>query len=311
MAAVAHVWRVSFVGRMEIRGTPWALNCTKCDIVKSNVRSLWNPRVKNLLAILEADARTTCAYVSNDHQRNLHTHSVTSLVLSVFFLSPGICQHAVLPSEKCPLPACRWSIRSTTEGWGFLIEIGNVNRRLEYSGSTSHLLFVSRSRCAGTLLARYDFTRAFCSWIAFKYLVSIDNIQLSLSNTRPYRIRLKSCFRDSSFYWPIYYLGLEPDSYCPTVTIMAWRSFRILKSTRATACGNHRWVRWNSSIARHSRHIRFCYSALYVLSPSCRVQGSPSEILSVCKWLSIAIGNCVSPTSHFVFLRLVPCFYMQ
>ena len=44
---------------------------------------------------------------------------------------------------------------------------------------------------------------------------------------------------------------------------MAWRSFRILKSARATACGNRRWVRWNSSIARHSRHIRFSYSALY------------------------------------------------
>lgn len=119
--------------------------------------------MKDLLAILEADARATCAYVSNDTPtRPTYTQRDKSLVLSVFFFSPGICQHAVLPSKKCALPACRWSIRSTTEGWGFLIEIGNVNRRLGYSAiSQSPFVCVEITLCRDVACwAKHDITRA-------------------------------------------------------------------------------------------------------------------------------------------------------
>lgn len=59
-----------------------------------------------------------------------------------------------------------------------MVEIDDVNSRLGYSVSFSHLLFVSRSRCAGitgeAVLYYYHYSSGVQS--ALKILISIDNI---------------------------------------------------------------------------------------------------------------------------------------
>lgn len=212
------------VGRMEIRGTPWPLNCTKCDIIRFDVRLLWNLCVKNLLVILERNNRTAYAYVSNDTRAKLaYIHRDKSHPFR--FLSLEICQHIGLFSWKCTLPACRLPIGSITKGWGFAVEINDVNRRLEYSGSLSHLLFVSESRCAGTSLVKRYFIEVIFNVIL---IISSRVIRFSLVSSLSKTYFL---FKSSRFvYSSICYLGLETGllvPYCNDSDVKELSNFKI------------------------------------------------------------------------------------
>lgn len=211
---------------MEIRGTPWPLNCTKCDIIRFDVRLLWNLCVKNLLVILERNNRTAYAYVSNDTRVKLaYIHRDKSHPFR--FLSLEICQHIGLFSWKCTLPACRLPIGSITKGWGFAVEINDVNRRLEYSGSLSHLLFVSESRCAGTsLVKRYINEVIYLMWF-LKFRLEQFVLPSVFIIEDLFSIQV---FTILYVYSPICYLGLETGllvPYCNDSDVKELSNFKI------------------------------------------------------------------------------------